>query len=114
MKPGHRPIVERRVGPSTRDSKGQERVRQARMIKAQARERVRVAIDGLLDGCEGPFRAEVLAAILSIGADLSAKHIGAAETCSGLGLHAGRVGDQLTYLSGRDQAEARLREGSAG
>lgn len=106
MKPGHRPIVERRVGPSKRDARGQERVRQARMIRTQARERVRVAIDGLLDGCEGPFRAEVLAAILSIGADLSAKHIGPAETCSGLGLHAGRVGDQLTHPGSRDLAKA--------
>lgn len=98
--------VEHRIGPSARDSKGQARQRLKRALRIQARQRVNSALHALLQGCDGPFRTELCAAILAIGADLHATHVGPAECCSALGLHAGRVGDQLPFMGKRKAAEA--------
>lgn len=89
-----------------------ERGRQRRAIRLAARTRVEAALGALVSGCEGPLREEVVAAILSVGADLYAAQKGAASACAGLGAQAGRIGEQLPSRGdARAVAERAFRRG---
>jgi hypothetical protein len=98
-----------RRAPTAGDS---ERTRQRRALRIEARAKVEAALGTLVAGCEGPFRDEVVAAILSVGADLYAAQKGAASACAGLGAQAGRVGEQLSPPSdAKARAERVFRPG---
>jgi hypothetical protein len=108
-----KPTVERRR-PKAADSTGNARVREQRRLRLEARAHVQRAFAAMLEGTSGAYRTEVCNAILFIGAEVCARVLGAAETCSSLGANAYRVGEQLPVPQARAAAEAVFQRGAVG
>lgn len=94
-----RPTIERR------DRAANPRAIKERQIRLDAEKVASVQLGAFLAGCSGQALHARIEAGLAYLADQSARHIGAAETCSGLGANAHRVGGRILVPDGHQAAE---------